>query len=405
MISGNTIICFANGWDYHPTSKHHVMRKLSEANQIIWVNWHASRRPRIFSRDLREVLAKLGQIRRGARPVSSSMTVLTPPQVPLPGSRLARRGNQLLVRRAIQKVLRRLPPRPVQVWSFAPDIADLVGSFGEELVLYYCVDAFAEFPGYDHDLILQRERELMARSDIVIATSPPLYEHCRQLHPDVHLVQHGVDHAHLSRAVHEGFEMPPELRKLPRPIFGFVGTIGGWVDLDMLAELARRRPQASIVIIGPEEWRRGACGALRNVHWLGPRNHAQLPSYLKFFDVGLIPFRQTPLTHAANPIKLFEYLAAGVPVVSTPMPVVEAIPGAVWVTTSPAEMAEACDAAVAGNTPAERQRRSKLMLAESWNARLEQISAIVSGRSARSDKPAPIRHTPCVREAEMASCA
>lgn len=377
MIQGKTIICFASGWDYHPTSKHHVMRLLAEHNQVIWVNWHASRRPRIHPTDLWSVVTKLAQIRRGPRRVSDSFTVLTPGQLPLPGSNLARRLNALMVRRAIHQVLEQLPPRPVQVWSFAPDVAEMTGAFGEELVLYYCVDAFGEFPGYDRELIERRERELIARSDLVVTTSRPLYDAKRKLHPEVHLIQHGVDHDLLSRGLREALPCPDDIANLPRPIMGFVGMIGEWVDLELVAALARSRPDASIVMIGPELTARGSCTGLPNVHFLGSRDHKLLPAYLRHFDVGLIPFRHVPLTHHANPIKLYEYLAAGLPVVSTPLPAVEAVEDAVWLAENAAQWATCCARAARRNEPLARRQRSELMRAESWPARLEQIGALI----------------------------
>lgn len=378
MIAGKNILCFASGWDYHPTSKHHVMRQLAANNHIIWVNWHSSRCPRPGFADLRSVLSKLGEIRRGAINVSDSMTVVTPPQLPLPGSSIARRMNTSWMRAAIGRVLGRLPSRPVQIWSFAPDIADLVGWFDEELVLYYCVDAFGEFPGYDRELIERRERELMDRTDVVITTSPPLYRSRRLMHPNVHFIQHGVDHTHLSRAVVEPLPVPPELKDLPRPIYGFVGMIGEWVDLDLVADLADRHPHASVVMIGPETTGRGPCAAVNNIHWLGARNHTLLPQYLRQFDVGLIPFQHVPLTHHANPIKLYEYLAAGVPTVSTSLPAIDAVDGSVWLADDGLSMAKACEEAVHCNSIAQRRDRSASMFPQSWTARLEEIGAIVA---------------------------
>ncbi len=378
MIANRTIICFASGWDYHPTSKHHVMRKLAEHNHVLWVNWHASRRPRLNLGDLRLILSKLGQIGQGPHQAAESLTVLTPPQVPLPGSPLVRKLNAAIVRRAIRKVLKRLPPRPVQLWSFAPDIGELVGGFDEELVLYYCVDAFGEFPGYDRGVIERCERELMDQCDLVITTSPTLYETRCQWHPHVHLVQHGVDHARLSRAVTESLPMPADLRGLARPILGFVGVIGEWVDLDMVASLARQLPEASVVMIGPEKTSRGPCAGVSNIHWLGNKPHDELPSYLRYFDVGLIPFRDVPLTYYANPIKLYEYLAAGVPVVSSPLPVIKPSPGMIWLADDVESAVRGCRQAWEDNTLAARQKRSQLMLAESWTARLEQITELVN---------------------------
>jgi glycosyltransferase involved in cell wall biosynthesis len=361
------------------------MKRLSQDNTIIWVNWHCSRRPSLRKTDLHNIALRLRQIRQGARQPSDSITVLTPWQIPLPESRIARQLNRWMVRRAIDEVLQRIEPQPIQLWSFAPDVVDLVGSFNEELVVYYCVDAFGEFSGYNRKLIEKRERELIDRSDVVITTSPPLYEARRTLHSNVHHVEHGVDHQHLSKALSDDMPLPPDMASLPRPIFGFVGVVGDWVDVELIAGLARQRPDASIVVIGPVATSRGSAGALKNVHWVGPRNHQALPAYLKSFDVGLIPFRQVPLTHNANPIKLYEYLAAGVPTVSTSLPAVQAMPGSVWLADDAATIAACCDEAMRHNSPAERAARSQSMLAKSWTQRLEEISSIIGATMRAKD--------------------
>ncbi len=377
MVQGKTIICFASGWDYHPTSKHHIMKTLAERNNIVWVNWHASRKPNFGFADLNHIAGRLWQVRQGPRQVSESISVLTPFQIPLPGSTWARKWNKWNVSRAVNRVVEHLPQRPVQIWSFAPDISDLVGAFNEELVLYYCVDAFGEFPGYDRTLIERRERELMAVSDLVVTTSPPLYEAKKQGHPNVHFVQHGVNYNRLSRAVEKNLPIPKELRALPRPILGFVGLVGEWVDLDLVAGLARKRPDASIVMIGPEMAPRGACHGLSNIHWLGGRSHQVLPNYLQCFDVALIPFKQNALTYNANPIKLYEYLASGIPSVCTSLPAVSGMPRSVWLADSIEDTVRCCDEALQCNSLEDRRQRSQAMKSESWTARLDQISRLI----------------------------
>lgn len=392
VIQNRNIICFASGWTYHPTSKHHVMRGLAKQNNVIWVNWHASRVPSFVWGDIKTIACKLWQIQQGPRTVSDALTVITPLQIPLPASRVAREFNAWSVERAVNQILRRLPKQPVQVWSFAPDVDHFAGRFDEELLLYYCVDAFGEFPGYNRKLVERREHDLIDKCDVVVATSPPLYESKKPLHPNVHQVRHGVDHAHLSRALWDDLPLPRDLARLRRPIYGFVGVIGDWVDLDLVAGLARRQPEASIVMIGPERQPRGACAGLKNIHWLGGRDHRMLPNYLRFFDVGLIPFKKEPLTINANPIKLHEYLAAGVPTVSTSLPAVPPIEGSVWVADTAAETAECCNDARQHNSPADRAARSKLMLAESWSQRLEELSAIIEATPKRiSPAAAPSR--------------
>ena len=417
MISGKTIICLASGWNYHPTSKHHVMRQLSQHNDVIWVNWHCSRRPQLQWSDLRHMVSRLSQIQQGAQQASDAITVLTPWQIPLPESRAARTFNTKSVCRAIKKVLRRLPNnQPIQLWSFAPDVADLVGQFNEEAVIYYCVDAFSEFAGYNRELIERRERELIDKSSVVITTSTPLYEDKRSMHPHVHLVEHGVDHSHLSKAMLESTSVPADIANLPRPIFGFVGLISEWVDLELIAGLARQRPGASIVMIGPKSGpSRGSksgssdriadsFASLPNVHWLGPRDHQTLPNYLKAFDVGLIPFCHTALTHCVNPIKLHEYLAAGVPTVSTSMPAVKPVHGSVWLADDAISTAHCCEEALQHNSLVKRLARSQSMLAHSWPRRLETISTIVESAmsSAHSPHPTYLPHSPhCQRPSNV----
>ena len=177
---------------------------------------------------------------------------------------------------------------------------------------------------------------------------------------------------------------------------------GEWVDLELVAGLARRRPEASIAIIGPSTISRSPLADLPNVHWLGARDHEVLPGYLRGFDVGLIPFCKVPLTHHANPIKLYEYLAAGVPVVSTPLPAVREIPGSVWLADDAETCARFCNQALANNQTEARIRRSELMAAESWTARLEQISDIIEGTfrnravSAQPCRPTVARKDACL---------
>jgi hypothetical protein len=353
------------------------MRRLSERNHVIWINWHASRCPRIGWQDIKLAVSKLRQVKQGARQINEKMTVMTPMQIPLPGSSLMRKVNTKLVRRAIEKELRRLPDWPIQVWSFAPDVSDLFNQFNEELDLYYCVDAFGEFPGFNRELIERRERELMDRCDLVLTTSSPLYEAKKLLHPNVHLFQHGVDHAHLSRAISEAPAIPEDLKNLPRPIFGFVGVIGEWVDHDLIADLAERNRHASIVMIGPETTSRGKCAHQPNIHFLGAKDYTQLPTYLKQFDVGLIPFRNVALTRNANPIKLYEYLAAGVPTVSTSLPAVEPREGSVWIADDASMITACCHEAMNYNDPTHRARRSRDIFSESWTQRVEQMSALI----------------------------
>jgi glycosyltransferase involved in cell wall biosynthesis len=373
MIEGRTILCFASGYDAPPTSKHHVMHLLADRNTVLWVNYHASRAPTASASDLRYMARKVGQIFRGITNPRKNLYVLTPPVLPLPGSAIAKRINRRLLIARIRSALKRVGSGPVQVWSFTPDISYLLGYFGEEKVVYYCVDDHASFSGYDAEQVRRDEEDLCRRADLVVTTSRALQEAKAPLNPNTILVTHGVDYEHFSKALRDDLPVPEDIKDIPHPILGFFGLIRDWVDLDLLAEVCRLRPEWHIVLIGDSTVDLGPYRGIPNMHFLGRRPYEQLPAYCKAFDMGLIPFEVNRLTEAVNPIKLKEYLAAGLPVVSTPLPEVKLYSHLIEVVDSPGEFARAVEAALAQNGEA-RLKRVAAMAKETWPEKLDFIS-------------------------------
>jgi glycosyltransferase involved in cell wall biosynthesis len=391
MIEGRNIVCIASNYFYDPTSKHHVMRLLAEKNHVIWVNYHASRRPQATIADAGAIVSKLRQIISGPRRVSENLTVITPLVLPMPSSRAAQQINRRLLVRQIHSVLRDLPARPVQLWSFAPDVDYLVGRLGEESVVYYCVDEFSEFAGYDREAIMSAEARLAHSADLVVTTSQALFESKRPLNSKTVLVTHGVDYEHFASAVSPEVQPADELIALPRPILGFWGMIQDWVDVNLLAEIARLRPNWSLVLIGEVLTDLAPLQGLANVKLLGRRPYKSLPRYAKCFDVGLIPFKLNDLTRAVNPIKLREYLSAGLPVVSTPLPEVENLgPDVSTAADAPAFVA-ACESAIASNNSAQTASRQQAMEGESWPGKLREICKQLGMAHRRSTSPAPAK--------------
>ncbi len=387
MIQGKTILCFASGYDAPPTSKHHVMHLLAERNVVLWVNYHASRVPAATSSDVSHIANKLLEILRGMKRPRKNLYVLTPLVLPLPSSLLARRLNRLLLINQIRLVLTKIRSGPIQVWSFTPDIAYTLGHFGEEKVVYYCVDDHASFSGYDRDQVLKDEEELCRQSDLVITTSMALQEAKNHWNPNTILVSHGVDYDHFSRAVHEELPCPDDLAAIPRPRLGFFGLIRDWVDLDLLAEVARKRPDWHFVMIGDADSNVniGKYKPILNIHFLGRKPYTELPAYCQHFDIGLIPFKINDLTRAVNPIKLREYLAAGLPVISTPMPEVQLYEKSIEIVESPSEFAAAVEKGMS-STESDRTGRNNKMSKETWYKKVEKITANLSESSQIHEK-------------------
>ncbi len=413
MIANRNIVCIASNWSDHPTSKHHVMRRLAERNRVLWVNFHASRRPRLSQGDAGLIFRRLRQVRAGTQRVAPGMDVLSPLLIPLPDAPWARYVNGRALARQVTRALRRLPRQPTQLWLFTPDIPELIDRLPAERVVYYCVDDFAAFSGFDTELVERLERRTIAASNVIITTSTQLYEERRAQHPSVHLVPHGVDFEHFARAAElPRSAVPDDARSIPGPVFGYMGLISDYVDLPLLAEAARTRPDWSFVLLGDARCDVSIVNDLDNVHLLGGRPYEQLPAYCRGFDVGLIPFRMNRLVRAVNPIKLREYLAAGLPVVSAPMEAVLRYAPAVQTATTLDEFLTAGQAALAMARAGGVHHRQGLVRDESWHARVETLSRIVTqlpttagtarettpaGESA-SDRP----HPPCTAAFEEA---
>jgi len=380
MIEGRTILCFASGYDAPPTSKHHVMHLLAERNVVLWINYHASRTPSASGSDLSCAARKLAQVAGGLRRQRRNLYTLTPLVAPLPSSQTARRLNRGLLVAQIRRALAKVRRGPLQVWSFTPDIAYLLDAFSAEKVLYYCVDDFASFTGYDREQVLRDEADLCRRADLVVTTSHALQKAKKPLNPNTILVPHGVDYEHFSKAVTNSLPVPEDMRDIPHPILGFFGLIRDWVDLDLLAEVAKHRPDWHIVLLGDSTVDLAPYRDIPNMHFLGRRPYASLPAYCRCFDVGLIPFKINELTKSVNPIKLREYLAAGLPVVSTPLPEVAAHEGLVHLADGPNAFAAAIDAALTGGATA-HPGHSHAMAAETWPQKVEKVCQHLDGLS------------------------
>jgi glycosyltransferase involved in cell wall biosynthesis len=205
-----------------------------------------------------------------------------------------------------------------------------------------------------------------------------LQEAKKGLNPNTILVSHGVDYEHFSKAVAHDLPAPADIADLPHPRLGFFGLIRDWVDLDLLAEVARRRPDWHLVLIGDSAIDLSPYQSLPNMHFLGRKPYAELPAYCQEFDVGLVPFRINELTKAVNPIKLREYLAAGLPVVSTPLPEAKLCGSLVESADEPESFAAAVAKTLAGGTAC-RTSRSATMRTETWPEKVDEICLRLSG--------------------------
>lgn len=380
MIQGQSIICISQDWEGDPTSKKHIMRILSARNRVLWVNSIGMRRPTAAASDLRRLAAKLRRIVSGVRQVEPNLYVMDPPVLPLPGIAAAERVNRVVLAARLRNLCRRLHLQRPIVWTFLPNVNWLLGRLHEQMVIYHCVDEYSEFSGVPKEVIVRMERELIRRADLVFTSAEKLCAERREINPRTYFIPHGVDVAHFSRALDPATTVATEIAALPKPVIGFFGLLADWVDLDMIGALARARPQWSFALVGKAQTDLRAVEGLPNVRLVGQRPYAALPGYCRGFDVGLIPFRMNELTLRVNPLKLREYLAAGLPVVSTPLPEVVRYQGVVHIATNKEGFLQEIEAALKERTGERDRGRVEMMRSEGWEARVGDMSRLVEKR-------------------------
>lgn len=378
MLEGENIICFAKDWSHDPTSNNHVMRVLARRNKVVWLNSIGVRKPSLASgRDLSRIAHKIKSFTEGPVQVADGLWVFTPLVLPLPYSGWATAINHQILKRTIAFLRRRLKIDRFQLWTFLPNVVRHMGALGESMVVYYCTDEFSQFSYLDGERLLAEEQQLCRRADVVFTTARSLWERRRLLNPETHLAPHGVDQEHFASALADETAIPSDLADAPRPILGFFGLIHDWIDLELLAYVAKQRPSWTIAVIGEASVDVSLLRGLPNVRLIGRKPYAELPRYCKAFSVGLVPFVINELTRNVNPIKLREYLSAGLPVVSTDLPEARGYPDSCRIARSPDEFLAACEEAVATDTPALRQARSAAMASETWEARVNDVGRIV----------------------------
>lgn len=378
------IIAFSKDWHEDPTSNHHVLRELAKTRRVLWLNSLATRKPDIKSaRDLGKIKRKLREFVRGAVNVENDLWVATPLVLPFPQSRVASWLNRQILRLTLQALRAQLDIREFHLFTFLPNTAPYLGTLGEELAIYYCVDEWATFPGLDREGTIAMERRLLEHVDATFTTSLALHEkksqHCKR----TFLAPHGVDHAKFARALDPALEVPPDLAELPRPVIGFFGTLRDFLDYELMAHVAKARPDWSLALIGQKLCDIGPLEGLPNVYLLGQKQHDELPAYCKGFDVGLIPYRIDDEVKFINPLKLREYLSAGLPVVSTDMPEVQPYAHLCHIARNGDEMVAAIERALGERSPEARARRSALMRTETWEARVAAIARTLDQLEAR----------------------
>ena len=341
VLEGRDVLCFGHDWTGDPLSKTHIMRLISQNNRVLWINSIGYRKVTATARDMRRIADKLKKFTERVREVEPNLFVLGPLAIPVYDS-------------------------PLVTGSV------VTGSLGEDKIVYYCVDEFTAYSDAGTRGLVELEEKLLTRSDLVVVSAESLKKSKQRPGNKVELVRHGVQFDHFRKALDESTVVPAEIRDLPRPIIGYFGLMADdWIDVPLLSKIAQRFPQGSLVLLGKVTTAMSEVTRHPNVHLLGRKPFEDLPAYSKGFDVALNAFPINDVTLNANPLKVREYLASGLPVVSSKIPEVMVLEDLAYVAEDHDDFLSKLEIAL--KDPGPKRERSESMRGESWAGRYEEL--------------------------------
>lgn len=258
------------------------------------------------------------------------------------------------------------------LWLYSPNGLPYVKLLSPTVSCYDCVDEYSAFPGAWKGVTMRMESKLIQKVDVVFTTAETLYESKKEKNPNTWYVPNVGDFDHFHKAA--SVEPAQAMKDLPKPIIGFVGALNYKLDKELLNELFNLHPEWSFVFIGPD---RGLgierFAHVTNTHFLGLKAISELPAYMAGFDVCIIPYIVDNYTSGVMPIKFFEYLSTGKPVVSTPIPEIARFKELVDVASSPEEFASAIERRLQNDPEEQRQWRIDLARSNSWDTRIREL--------------------------------
>ena len=369
------IVCLSTSpWYPIPTRKQQVMSRLSDAEILYFdpsVTWLAP---------LKEPAAreKLRAHKRAGEKVRENITVYTlPPVMPFFNKyRWINRLNQKKVARYVNRKCREHGFDSPLVWVYSPTAADCVDRIDKSGLVYDCVDRHSAYGGLmDPAVVDSMEMELAAKADMVFATAKALHARLAEVNPRARCIPNGANFERFVQASAPQ-ECPADFPGGEGPVFGFVGALQSCIEYGFIAHAAKARPDWRFVFLGRKVAGvdLSALEALPNCHFLGLRPNEQLPAYLAQCDVCLNLFDNSDLSRDVSPLKFFEYLATGKPIVSTAQPEqVLQYAGDIHIADTPEAFLDACERALTDTSAERTARRIELGQQCSWDSRVAQM--------------------------------
>jgi UDP-galactopyranose mutase len=370
LTSSYDLICFSHlRWDFVYQRPQHLMSRFAKDRRVFFIEepiFHPGNSELRIERKNENLFVARPFFAQGSEPSSVENS-------------LRKMVDQMRAEHSIDNYV---------TWYYTPMMLAWSDHLQPIAVLYDCMDELSAFRNAPHELVM-REAELFSLADLVFTGGRSLYEAKRSQHPNVFCFPSSIDVDHFSRAL-DAPDDPADQAGIAKPRVGFCGVIDERTDVDLLAKIADLRPAVQFVMLGPVvKIDEADLPRRENIHYLGGKSYDELPEYIAGWDVAMMPFALNDSTRFISPTKTPEYLAAGRPVVSTPIrdvvrPYGEA--GLVHIAETPEEFVAAIDKAMKDDPENRRRKVEEFLEGMSWDNTYKSMSELIDDAAAKNEK-------------------
>jgi glycosyltransferase involved in cell wall biosynthesis len=369
-------------WEGQRHNRQYFCEELSKSNRVLFVS------PPFYLVDLIRSHGK-GRIpvRSGLTKMNDNLKAYIPPKFLFTNYRYPRINNAMRQARVcrIKKIMKSWAFYNPILLVWHPAYSDMIGHFGEKLVVYYVYDNYSGYVGGDPGKPDIAEIELLKKADIVFVLSKELYEQKKQWASDIYHLPNAVDYDLFSGSRDPITEIPNDIANLSRPVIGYIGTINEKVDVPLLDYISGKRRDWSILLIGREnyqvnEMKRQFYKLLSksNVYWLGYKHYASIPNYIKGLDICMMCYIINDWTYFGDPSKMHEYLASGKPVIATALPAIREFSDVIVIPETKEGWVEAIDEALRETDSQKVQHRIDVAIENSYQNRVRTAIGIIN---------------------------
>ncbi len=389
MFEGKDIICVSlDDWDENHASVKHLMTRFASKNRILYVEnqlsiAHLFRSSKIATKLMKKY--KSTWLGRNAQQVQDSIYVYSPEPMSsfsLISSSVHKLSQGKLLE-SLRKQIEYLGFSNPILWVYSPYSSGIPKNLNECLSIYHCTNDYSNsnIPSMMKRLRKITEDELTRKSDIIFASADHLMQTRGEINKNVYMFPSAVDYDHFVKATDSTATVPEVITDIPKPRICYVGTIDQALDIDLMTNLSLSLPNCSFVIMGIMRRDRPDFHKLikqPNVFFLGKIEYELVPSFLKGVDICLIPYVVNEFTRSVSPLKLYEYMAAGKPVISTPLPEVKKYSDAILISHDLNSFLKHIDFCLNNQINKILDKANEVVQQHTWDARVDGMSRIIS---------------------------